>query len=174
MTASTINGGYLNFMGNEFGHPEWIDFPREGNGWSYQYAKRQWNLADNLELGYHYLGDFDKAMIQLLKSEKNYQQKEIKEIWHQDGDQILCFMRGDLVFVFNFSPTQSYVDYGFLTPPGSYRVVLNTDAPAFGGNGLNDDSVEHLTVFDALYQSERKEWLKLYIPARCAMVLRKD
>lgn len=174
MTASTINGGYLNFMGNEFGHPEWIDFPREGNGWSYQYAKRQWNLVDNLELGYHYLGDFDKAMIQLLKSEKNYQQKEIKEIWHQDGDQILCFMRGDLVFVFNFSPTQSYVDYGFLTPPGSYRVVLNTDAPAFGGNGLNDDSVEHLTVFDALYQSERKEWLKLYIPARCAMVLRKD
>ena len=174
MTASTINGGYLNFMGNEFGHPEWIDFPREGNGWSYQYAKRQWNLVDNLELGYHYLGDFDKAMIQLLKSEKNYQQKEIKEIWHQDGDQILCFMRGDLVFVFNFSPTQSYVDYGFLTPPGSYRVVLNTDAPAFGGNGLNDDSVEHLTVFDALYQSEKKEWLKLYIPARCAMVLRKD
>ena len=174
MTASTINGGYLNFMGNEFGHPEWIDFPREGNGWSYQYAKRQWNLVDNLDLGYHYLGDFDKAMIQLLKSEKNYQQQEIKEIWHQDGDQILCFMRGDLVFVFNFSPTQSYVDYGFLTPPGSYRVVLNTDAPAFGGNGLNDDSVEHLTVFDALYQSEKKEWLKLYIPARCAMVLRKD
>ena len=63
LTSSTINGGYLNFMGNEFGHPEWIDFPREGNGWSHKYARRQWRLFDNKNLCYHYLGDFDSAMV---------------------------------------------------------------------------------------------------------------
>ena len=173
-TISTINGGYLNFMGNEFGHPEWIDFPREGNGWSHKYARRQWNLVDNKELDYQYLGLFDKAMLDVVKSEKNFNKTPIQEIWHNDGDQILAFTRGDLLFVFNFSPTQSYVDYGLLVPTGTYDVVLNTDAKVFGGNELNDDSITHFTNYDALYVNEHKEWLKLYIPARTAMVLKKN
>ena len=168
VTASTINGGYLNFMGNEFGHPEWIDFPREGNGWSYKY------LVDNPELDYHYLGDFDKAMLATLKLEKNIQKKPVVEIWHNDSDQILAYMRGDLVFVFNFSPTQSFVDYGFLVPTGSYDVVLNTDSKDFGGNGLADDTITHLTNYDPLYMNDRKEWLKLYVPARSAVVLKRN
>lgn len=173
-TASTINGGYLNFMGNEFGHPEWIDFPREGNGWSYKYARRQWNLVDNPELDYHFLGDFDKAMLEVLKLEKNIQKLPVQEIWHNDGDQILAYMRGDLVFVFNFSPTRSFADYGFLVPTGSYDVLLNTDSKKFGGNGLADDNMIHLTNYDPAYVNEHKEWLKLYIPARSAVVLKKN
>ena len=172
-TAAAINGGYLNFMGNEFGHPEWIDFPREGNGWSYKYARRQWNLVDNEELCYHYLGDFDREMLTVIKSEKNFNDTPVQEIWHNDGDQILAFSRGDLVFVFNFSPTRSYSDYGFLVPEGSYHVVLNTDARKFGGYGFADDTVEHLTNADQLYADQHKGWLKLYIPARSAVVLRK-
>ena len=174
VTASTINGGYLNFMGNEFGHPEWIDFPREGNGWSYKYARRQWNLVDNPELDYHYLGDFDKAMLQTIKQQPRFNQTRIQEIWHDDGDQVLCYMRGKLVFVFNFSPVRSFTDYGFLVPKGSYRVVLNSDNPDFGGNGLTDDTITHFTNYDPLYERDGKEWLKLYIPARTAMVLRKE
>ena len=174
VTAAAINGGYLNFMGNEFGHPEWIDFPREGNGWSYKYARRQWNLVDNKELDYHYLGDFDKAMISVLKSEKELQKKPVVEIWHNDGDQVLAFMRGDLIFVFNFNPTRSFTDYGFLVPTGSYEVVLNTDSTDFGGNGLADDTMTHLTNFDELYVKDHKEWLKLYLPARSAVVLKKN
>ena len=174
VTAAAINGGYLNFMGNEFGHPEWIDFPREGNGWSYKYARRQWNLVDNKELDYHYLGDFDKAMISVLKSEKELQKKPVVEIWHNDGDQVLAFMRGDLIFVFNFNPTRSFTDYGFLVPTGSYEVVLNTDSTDFGGNGLADDTMAHLTNFDELYVKDHKEWLKLYLPARSAVVLKKN
>lgn len=174
VTASTINGGYLNFMGNEFGHPEWIDFPREGNGWSHKYARRQWNLVDNPDLDYKFLGDFDHDMLQTLKLEKNFQKTPVQEIWHNDGDQILAYMRGDLIFVFNFSPTRSFTDYGFLVPTGSYDVVLNTDANKFGGNGLSDDSITHLTNYDPAYVSEHKEWLKLYIPARSAVVLKKN
>lgn len=174
VTAAAINGGYLNFMGNEFGHPEWIDFPREGNGWSYKYARRQWNLVDNKELDYHYLGDFDKQMLRVIKSEKDFIKTPVQEIWHNDGDQVLAFMRGDLVFVFNFNPTTSFTDYGFLVPTGAYNVVLNSDASEFGGNNLADDSVTHLTNYDQLYVTERKEWLKLYIPARSAVVLRKN
>lgn len=173
LTASTINGGYLNFMGNEFGHPEWIDFPREGNGWSYKYARRQWNLVDNKELCYHYLGDFDHDMLQVLKSVKNIQKLPVQEIWHNDGDQILAFSRGELVFVFNFSPTHSYTDYGFMVPEGKYEVVLNTDDKAYGGNGFADDSVAHFTNYDALLKKDGKGWLKLYVPARSAVVLRK-
>ncbi|WP_230204678.1 MULTISPECIES: alpha amylase C-terminal domain-containing protein [Prevotellaceae] len=174
VTASAINGGYLNFMGNEFGHPEWIDFPREGNGWSYKYARRQWNLVDNKDLDYHYLADFDREMLKIIKSIRNFNRTAINEIWHNDGDQILCFMRGDLVFVFNFSPIRSYTDYGFLVPTGSYSVVLNTDSKDFGGNGLADDTMTHLTNYDPLYVNEHKEWLKLYIPARSAVVLKKN
>ncbi len=174
VTASTINGGYLNFMGNEFGHPEWIDFPREGNGWSYKYARRQWNLVDNHELCYHYLGDFDNEMIHLLRtSEGDIRKFPVQEVWHDDGDQVLAYMRGSLVFVFNFSPNRSFEGYGFRVPEGAYEVVLNTDATAFGGNGLADDTVCHLTNFDPLLAREHKGWLKLYIPARSAVVLRK-
>ena len=174
VTASTINGGYLNFMGNEFGHPEWIDFPREGNGWSHKYARRQWNLVDNQELCYHWLGDFDREMLRVIKSQPRFNSTKVVEIWHDDGDQILAYKRGDLVFVFNFSPTRSFTDYGFLVPKGSYKVVLNTDAPQFGGNGLADDSVVHFTNFDPIYAADGKEWLKLYVPARSAVVLRKN
>ena len=174
VTAAAINGGYLNFMGNEFGHPEWIDFPREGNGWSYKYARRQWNLVDNKDLCYHWLGDFDREMLKVIKSQKNFQKTPVQEIWHNDGDQVLAFMRGDLIFVFNFSPTQSFTDYGFLVPTGSYDVVLNTDSKDFGGNGFADDTMTHLTNFDPLYVKEHKEWLKLYIPARSAVVLKKN
>ena len=173
LTASTINGGYLNFMGNEFGHPEWIDFPREGNGWSYKYARRQWNLVDNHELCYHYLGDFDQAMIKLIGGVKNFQKTPVQEIWHNDGDQILAYKRGDLLFVFNFSPNRSYTDYGFIVPQGAYDVMLNTDSKLYGGNELADDSVRHFTNYDPIYEKDGKGWLKLYIPARSAVVLKK-
>ena len=173
VTASTINGGYLNFMGNEFGHPEWIDFPREGNGWSHKYARRQWSLVDNKQLAYCWLGDFDRAMLKLLSSVKNFQNKDVVEYWHNDGDQVLAFGRGDLVFVFNFNPTRSFTDYGFLVPRGAYKTVLDSDSIEFGGFGRIDDNVEHFTLADPLYRKYRKEWLKLYLPARSAIVLKK-
>ena len=173
VTLGAINGGYLNFMGNEFGHPEWIDFPREGNGWSYKYARRQWNLVDNPDLDYHFLGDFDREMLSVVKSEPHFNLTPVEEIWHNDGDQILAYKRGELLFVFNFSPSRSFTDYGFLVKEGEYDVVLNTDAKAFGGNGLADDSVPHFTNPDPLYAKDGKGWLKLYIPARSAVVLKK-
>ena len=171
LTASTINGGYLNFMGNEFGHPEWIDFPREGNGWSYKYARRQWNLVDDHELCFHYLGDFDQAMLRVLKMQKDIQKTPVQEIWHNDGDQVLAYQRGDLLFVFNFSYNRSYTGYGFMVRQGAYNVLLNTDNVAFGGHGLNDDSVRHFTNYDPMLERDNKGWLKLYLPARSAVVL---
>jgi 1,4-alpha-glucan branching enzyme len=172
VTATTINGGYLNFMGNEFGHPEWIDFPREGNSWSYQYARRQWNLADNQQLKYHYLGDFDKAMIALIKSTPNFQSTTLVKIWDKDDDNILAYMRDHLLFVYNFHPQRSYSDYGMLVPQGEYEVLLDTDQKEFGGFGLNDDTIHHFTQYDPLYAPDNKGWLKLYMPARTAMVMK--
>ena len=173
ITASTMNGGYLNFMGNEFGHPEWIDFPREGNGWSCKYARRQWDLVDNKNLLYHVMADFDADMLKLLKGVKSFQTTPVQEIWHNDEDQVLAFQRKDLIFVFNFNPKKSFTDYGFLVTPGKYMAVLNTDNPLYGGNGLTDDTVEHFTIADPLYAREKKEWLKIYIPARTAVILKK-
>ena len=173
VTASTINGGYLNFMGNEWGHPEWIDFPREGNGWSYKYARRQWNLVDNPNLKFRYLNAFDNAMIELIGGVYNFQALPVRKLWDKDDDQVLAFMRGDLVFVFNFSPTKSFEGYGILAPAGKYRVVLDTDARRFGGYGNIDDTVEHLTEHDELYAPAAVEWLRLYLPARTAMVLKR-
>lgn len=173
VTLASINGGYLNFMGNEFGHPEWIDFPREGNGWSYKYARRQWDLVDRQDLQYRFLNDFDNAMISLVSGVYNFQALPIRKLWEKDDDQVLAFMRGDLVFVFNFSPFKSFDGYGILAPGGVYDVVLSSDNPAFGGYGNVDETVEHFTQPDPLYSPHGVEWLKLYLPARTAMVLRK-
>jgi 1,4-alpha-glucan branching enzyme len=172
VTLATINGGYLNFMGNEFGHPEWIDFPREGNGWSHKYARRQWDLVDRQDLQYKFLNAFDNAMIELVSGVNNFQQLPIEKLWEKDDDQILAFRRGNLIFVFNFSPDKSFNGYGILAPAGKYKVVLSTDSPNFGGFGNIDEKVEHLTINDPLYQPIGKEWLKLYLPARSAQVLR--
>ncbi|OPZ32029.1 MAG: 1,4-alpha-glucan branching enzyme GlgB [Bacteroidetes bacterium ADurb.BinA174] len=173
VTATTINGGYLNFMGNEFGHPEWIDFPREGNNWSYKYARRQWNLADDKNLKYHYLGDFDQAMIELIKSVPDFQDTPIVKIWDKDGDNVLAYMRNNLLFIFNFHPEKSFSDYGILVPQGEYAIVMDTDNKKFGGFGLNDDTIHHFTHHDPLYAKDDKGWLKTYLPARSAIVLKK-
>lgn len=172
ITISTMNGGYLNFMGNEFGHPEWIDFPREGNGWSYKYARRQWNLVDDKELCFHYLGDFDKSMIDLIKSEKGFRDTNVVEIWHSDADQILAYTRGEYLFLFNFNPVKSFEGYGFCVQEGKYTVKLNTDAGKYGGYANTDDSIEHITLFDQELHKQGKGWLKMYLPARTAVVLR--
>ena len=172
VTIASINGGYLNFMGNEFGHPEWIDFPREGNGWSYKYARRQWDLVDREDLQYKFLNAFDNAMIELVGGTYNFQALGIEKLWEKDDDQVLAFRRGQLVFVFNFSPTRSFDNYGILAPAGKYKVVLSSDSTRFGGFGNIDETVDHLTQFDPLYKPMGKEWLKLYLPARSAQVLR--
>ena len=180
ITASTINGGYLNFMGNEFGHPEWIDFPREGNGWSYKYARRQWSLVDNPDFYYHDLNRFDAAMVHLLKehlhavSDKNGKHLPwIYTLCDNEGDQIIAYRRGEVVFVFNWNGEKSFSDHGILAPEGKYPTLLNTDAKEFAGFGLSDDKVEHFTQYDPLYKADHKGWLKLYIPARSAIVLKK-
>lgn len=172
VTAATINGGYLNFMGNEWGHPEWIDFPREGNGWSYKYARRQWELVDRDDLKYKYLNAFDNAMVELIGGTYNFQALPVVKLWEKDDDQVLAFRRGNLVFVFNFSPSRSFTDYGVLTEPGEYNVVLSSDSPRFGGYGNIDESVAHFTVPDPLYSPLGLGWLKLYLPARSAQVLK--
>lgn len=170
MTAATINGGYLNFMGNEFGHPEWIDFPREGNGWSHKYARRQWSLVDRKELHYCDLAHFDEEMLKLIRKEYRFSESPIEKVWDNEGDQLVAFRRRDLLFIFNFNGEKSFTDYGILVKKGVYNVVLNTDATEFGGFGFADDSIEHHTTASHL---KNKEWLQLYIPARSAIVLRR-
>ena len=173
VTLATINGGYLNFMGNEFGHPEWIDFPREGNGWSYKYARRQWDLVDRKELRYCELNAFDNAMIHLVDDIYDFQALPVVKLWDKDDDQVLAFMRGNYVFVFNWAPFESYSDYGFLAPEGEYEVVLSSDNPEYGGFGNIDEGVHHFTQHDELYAKDGKGWLKLYLPARTCQVLKK-
>jgi len=174
-TVATMNGGYLNFMGNEFGHPEWIDFPREGNGWSYHYARRQWSLADNKDLLYHDLQSFDKAMVHLVASSPEFTACSLQQYHIQEEEQILAFGRGDLIFVFNFHPTRSYTDYQILLPKGSYTVVLDTDSKDFGGYALVDDTLTYqsLPYETKTLDCEALAPLALYIPSRTALVLRR-
>lgn len=170
VTISTNHGGYLNFMGNEFGHPEWIDFPREGNGWSCKYARRQWNLMDNKELKYHWLSDFDKKMIELMRSDSQKNLPPFEWVTTNESDQVLAFKRGDLFFVFNFNPSQSFTDFGIDAPSGKFQIILNTDNPNFGGFGRIDES---LTYFSAPHSwKANQHQLKLYLPNRTAFVMK--
>jgi len=173
LTATTISGGYLNFMGNEFGHPEWIDFPRQGNGWSYKYARRQWSLADNPHLKYEYLGLFDRELIKQIKVNKKFLKSDPIQRCMNDGDQVLAYQRGDFLFVVNIHPYKSYTGYGILVDKGSYKIVLNSDSTQFGGFGLINESIEHFTQ-KGLDKDTDMEWLKLYLPARTAFILKKQ
>lgn len=168
ITIATAGGGYLNFMGNEFGHPEWIDFPREGNNWSYQYARRQWSLADSPDLRYGLLNQFDRDMIHLVNKENVLNHEWTYLLFENPSDQVLAFGRGDLVFIFNFNPFTSFSDYGINIEPGKFRIALNTDDKEFGGHGLVDNSVIHFTQ-----PNQGQHWLKFYIPARSALVMKR-
>lgn len=171
VTVATSGGGYLNFMGNEFGHPEWIDFPREGNNWSYKYARRQWHLMDDKNLRYHFLSDFDADMIRLIKDNNILDQRWCYLWIANQGDQILVFERMNHLFVFNFNPSQSFTDYGIFVNPGKYRVVLNTDSTGFGGFGRVDESINYFALKTGKLSSPHQ--IKLYLPSRSAIVLEK-
>lgn len=173
VTMTTTNGGYLNFMGNEFGHPEWIDFPREGNGWSYKYARRQWSLEENGFLRYGQLAEWDKAVLQLMTEAPNFHLLPLRQLWEKGDDQVLIYVRGAYVFIYNFNPTQSFVDYKFPAPAGKYEVVLTSDEERFGGQGLIDMNVAHFTMCDPEFNFDGRGWLSQYIPTRTAMILRK-
>lgn len=170
-TASSAGGAYLNFMGNEFGHPEWIDFPREGNNWSFNHARRIWSIADNPELKFHWLYDFDKEMIALINENKLLTVPSVDLVLQNKPDNVLAFHRGLFLFVFNFNPQNSYTDYGIPLGAGKYRIVLNTDSGRFGGNDLVDEDISYYTLPSAGVDSQH--FLKLYLPARSALVFKK-
>ena len=164
--------GYMNFMGNEFGHPEWVDFPREGNGWSYHYARRQWRLRDDPNLKYHFLADFDREMQVLFRDANALAGYPPNRLYVHDDDKVLAFERDGFVLVFNFHPSRSYTDYAIEMAPGAFDLVMDTDEPRFGGHARLVPGQHLVTIAD----SGRKppvHRLMLYLPARTALVLRR-
>ncbi len=162
LTLATSDAGYLTFMGNEFGHPEWLDFPREGNGWSYHYARRQWSLRENPALRYHGLGEFEEAMITAVSGAGCLMRPTVLLHSHA-GNQVLAFRRGDLIFLFNFHPSQSYETYAIPVLAGAAcALVLDSDSPRFAGHGrlagVQTYAAENGTI-------------QTYLPTRTALVL---
>ena len=167
LTMSLGGEGYLTFMGNEFGHPEWIDFPREGNGWSYHYCRRQWSLADNPALRYEYLNDFEKAMVALGKRQRIFTGRD-RQLCVENNKKWMAYQKGTGIYVFNFHPTESYTGVFVPVPEeGNYRVVLSTDDYCFGGFGR----IYHQTY--ETVEKDGKTGVLLYLPSRTALVLEK-
>jgi len=158
--------GYLNFIGNEFGHPEWVDFPREGNGWSHQYARRQWSLVDNKDLKYQLLDNFDKAMVQTIKDHHILASGAANQVYMDGGNKVIIFERNNLLFAFNFSTGNSIFGYRFRVPEkGVYRIILNSDRSEFGGFDRVDDTLE--------YHTDGEQMLSIYLTNRSAFVMQK-
>jgi len=171
LTITLANDGYLNFMGNEFGHPEWIDFPREGNGWSYKYARRQWSLVQNPEFKFQWLGNFDRDMIHFIRKHKLHMSGKPDAIWLDEQKNVMIFTRGDLIYVFNLHPTQSQEDvfvHCGKTGEGKYRVVFSSDDARYGGQDRIQKKHTYFTWGD-----EFGLGFKLYMPCRTAAVLKK-
>lgn len=173
VTLATCGGGYLTFMGNEFGHPEWIDFPREGNGWSYKYARRQWSLMEPDYLRYKYLDDFDKAIISLVRQENVLDEPPVLLVADEEK-KILIFRRKNLTFAFNFNPVGSFADYGVSAPEGEYEAVLDSDEAQFDGFGRIEKGGRYFTKHAKCPNGNRNfgGTLLLYLPSRCALVLK--
>ena len=159
--------GYLNFMGNEFGHPEWIDFPREGNGWSFHYCRRQWSLKNNGFLKYQWLNEFDRDMIHLTKENNMFAQKMGDLLLNKQPEKMLAFYRKGLLFAFNFHHSNSLTNLLIPVPnPGEYTVALSSDDAKYGGW----DQVQHITYPTKLFDG--KHYVEIYLPARTAVVLK--
>ncbi|KAL0117578.1 hypothetical protein PUN28_010409 [Cardiocondyla obscurior] len=160
---------YLNFMGNEFGHPEWLDFPRIGNSDSYHYARRQWNLVDDELLKYKYMNNWDRA-VNLLEEKYGWLHAHPGYVsWKHEDDKVIVFDRADLVFVFNFHPVKSFADYPVgVKNPGEYKIVLCSDDEQFGGERRVDTSVQHFTRPEPFSAYQHK--MTIYIPRRTALV----
>ncbi len=169
ITLATAGNGYLNFMGNEFGHPEWIDFPRPGNNWSFHYARRQWRLRDDSRLKYHFLGAFDHDMISLAKKYALLEGETTTLIHEHNDNKVLIFQRAGLLFAFNFHPQSSYNHYRFTVPlAGTYQLILDSDAAQYGGHGRLEPDQEHVSLTDP---ETGKQQLSLYLPSRSVQVL---
>lgn len=181
LTFALGGQGYLNFEGNEFGHPEWLDFPREGNNESYNYARRQFNLIEDDLLRYKFLFNFDAAMMHLDTKYGVLLAPQTYVSLKHETDKVIVFEkygseRGSLLFIFNFHPTNSFPDYKVgVHTPGEYQIVLNSDVEEFGGfNRINDvtESGERL-----LFETKPESWnnranaLFIYIPNRTVLVL---
>ena len=168
-TAAAGGEGYLTFMGNEFGHPEWIDFPRKENQYSYRYCRRQWSLRDNPFLKYKRLGEFDEDMIALLKSGGIYGQFLPESVVCDDEQKLIVFSRGGYLFAFNFHP---FFSHEMLTVPVSekfsYRTVLSTDDEKYGGNGRTSPAV-YVPKKEA-----GKNVIEIVIPTQTAIVLKEE
>lgn len=163
-TLAAGGEGWLNFMGNEFGHPEWIDFPREGNGNSYQYCRRQWSLVDNKLLRYRFLNEFDRAMVELARRRDLLAAPPARPLNMDEENQVMAFERSGLLFVFNWSGTRAIPDYKLPAPMGGeWKVVLDSDEARFGGFARQDHSVHHFT--------DKAQQLSLYLLPRTVMVL---
>lgn len=162
VTLATAGDGYLTFMGNEFGHPEWIDFPREGNGWSYKYARRQWSLCKPDYLRYKYLMNFDSDMIHLFR-EENLLDSKPELIVADEEKKVLIFRRKNFIFAFDFNPSESFFGYAFDAPAGEWKLELDSDEKRY-------DGFERLKEGE-LHKSDGK--LTVYLTSRCALVFRK-
>jgi 1,4-alpha-glucan branching enzyme len=166
-TISLGGEGYLNFIGNEFGHPEWIDFPREGNNWSYKYCRRQWSLVDNENLKYKFLNQFDKDMISFVRKYRILESLPARQLNMDDINKAIIFERNNLIFLFNYHPTHSIPDYRFFAPQdGQYKVILNSDEAKYGGFDRVDMDMVYPVIKDEGYQK-----LSIYLPNRTALVL---
>jgi len=169
LVTMTLGGeGYLNFMGNEFGHPEWIDFPRDGNGWSHKYCRRQWHLVDDKSLKYDYLASFDRELIRLADERKIFATAPIPLNVDEQG-QVLVYERAGLIFLANFSPNGHYTDFRVETGRyGKYRAILSTDESRFGG-------YDRISM-DYVYKTDKKDGkhgFSIYLPARTAVCLKR-
>lgn len=166
ITISLGGEGYLNFMGNEFGHPEWVDFPRLGNDWSYQYARRQWSLVDTEHLRYHDLFEWDKAMVRLIKEFKILPAKQADQLHLDPEKKILAYERGGLVFVFSWNISESIFGFEFKVPEkGKYKIILNSDDKKFGGFGRIEG--------DPVYPTDKSGKIQIYLPNRTCLIFRK-
>ena len=169
-TLSLGGEAYLNFMGNEFGHPEWIDFPREGNNWSYKHAQRLWSLSKRDDLKYSFLNNFDKAMLEFSSQNNIMCALPPQQLWVDEWHKIIVFERNNLIFIFNFHIDLSPIDYAIpITYEGAYELIFNSDNSEYGGFSR----IERNTTFYAKRKKE-KILLRYYSPNRSMQVLKRQ
>jgi 1,4-alpha-glucan branching enzyme len=170
LTFALGGDAWLSFMGNEFGHPDWVDFPRAGNDWSYHYARRQWSLAAREDLRYAGLLNFDRALLALDTQHGLLADRLIEQLYVHEDDKVLVFRRGVLVFAVNLHPERSYQGLRLPVPDArDYRARLDTDRRDF--EGFERIDANGFFPWQNVPCHGRMQSVQVYLPSRTALVL---
>ena len=158
---------WMSFIGNEFGHPDWVEFPTPDNDDCFEYAYRKWYLATDSALMYEKMAAFDRDLMHQRKIAVTWDESYMTAPLLDDNRKLSVFHRDRVVLVCNTTTDVSYEDVWVPVPEqGNYRVILSTEEHRYGGYGRVNENMQYATI-----AVDGNAYIRLYVPSMSAIFM---